>query len=83
MGMQVAQSVSDEEAKAMRPQRNAKGQYLSGHDGQFKPGNQAAKKLGLKEVPVHIAEDLTPVKIFYAGNIISLPVKQESVQKQT
>ena len=44
LGMQVAQSVSDEEAKAMRPQRNAKGQYLSGHDGQFKPGNKAALK---------------------------------------
>lgn len=44
LGMQVAQSVSDEQAKAMRPQRNAKGQYLSGHDGQFKPGNKAALK---------------------------------------
>lgn len=30
--------------KSKRPQRNAKGQYLSGHDGQFKPGNQAALK---------------------------------------
>ena len=44
LGMQAAQNISDEEERAMRPQRNAKGQYLSGHDGQFKPGNKAALK---------------------------------------
>ena len=44
LGMQAARNISDEEAKAMLPQRNAKGQYLSGHDGQFKPGNKAALK---------------------------------------
>jgi hypothetical protein len=57
MGMQVAQSVSDEEAKSMRPQRNAKGQYLSGHDGQFKPGNQAALKW-TEEKAMEIAQAL-------------------------
>ena len=30
--------------KSKRPQRNAKGQYVSGHDGQFKKGNKAALK---------------------------------------
>lgn len=60
MGMQVAQSVSDEEALAMkpkRPQRNAKGQYLPGHDGQFKPGNQAALKW-TEEKAMAIAQSL-------------------------
>lgn len=44
LGAQATRSVSDAEAQTMRPQRNAKGQYLSGHSGQFKEGNQAALK---------------------------------------
>lgn len=44
LGMQVAQSVSDEEEKAMHPQRNAKGQYLPGNSDRFQSGNTAALK---------------------------------------
>ena len=42
--MQAARNISDEEAKAMRPQRNAKGQYLPGNSDRFQVGNTAALK---------------------------------------
>lgn len=44
LGMQAARNISDEEAKAMRPQRNAKGQYLPGNSDRFQVGNTAALK---------------------------------------
>ena len=44
LGMQAAQNISDEEERAMRPQRNAKGQYMPGNNDRFQSGNTAALK---------------------------------------
>ena len=57
LGTQAARSVSDAEAQTMRPQRNAKGQYISGHNGQFKEGNQAALKWS-EEKAVALGQEL-------------------------